>query len=292
MQLALSPARQSRKPFSLRRMTASLALATFGGLAGCGVAQAANHALIMTIGTYEDPAANLPGIDLDAANAARIAEKMGVPPANTTYLKDDQLTEDGFRKAFEAMSDRIGQGDNVFLYYSGHGTQLDAGGGKCAEGMVTYDLHAYRDTELQRSLARLSDKAGQLVMMNDSCFSGGQAKSTKDLVAGTRAKTYKMSETPEGYSCGDAVNKAMTRNMVVRAKAGGSNFLYVAASAENEVAHASRKGSAATLAWVDCLGAGNDSDHSGRSLVKRSSRVRRTFWTGTDSIRPSPCRAM
>ena len=106
----------------------------------CNQAFSANHALILTIGAYSDPNANLPGIDLDAQNAALIAKTMGVPEANIQFLKDSSLTLAGFQKAFSDLGQKVKTGDNVFVYYSGHGTQIQAAAGQCAEGMVTFDM--------------------------------------------------------------------------------------------------------------------------------------------------------
>jgi hypothetical protein len=241
---------------------AILALVAGGGAAM--PASAANYALIMTIGTYANPRANLPGIDLDARNAGRIAEAMGVPASNVEYVSDDKLTVDGVREAFDRTSARIQRGDNVFVYYSGHGTQYSAGAGKCAEGMMAYDMRPYVDLALQESLAQLGQKAGQVVMMNDSCFSGGQAES-RALHLGNRVdKVWKLSDEGPGYKCGEPINlKFFARSIVPVVKQAGSNLLYVAASQDNEVARASNAGSAATLAWIGCLTGKSDADHSG-----------------------------
>jgi hypothetical protein len=227
---------------------------------------AANHALILTIGTYSDPNANLPGIDLDAQNAALIAKTMGVPEANIQFLKDSSLTLAGFQKAFSDLGQKVKTGDNVFVYYSGHGTQMQAGAGQCLEGMVTFDMKTFRDTEIQKYLTELSQKAARVIMMNDSCFSGGQAqsKSTRSLNGKTIvAKSFKFSQAPSGYVCGEAINMKMSRSVAPRAKTAGANFLYIAASQDKEVSYASPTGSFGTLGWRKCLTGSTDADRSG-----------------------------
>ncbi len=242
-------------------------------LACAGAAHAANHALILSIGTYSRPDASLPGIDLDEANAILIAKTMGVPEANLVVLRNEALSGAGVDRAFTEAGDRMARGDNLFIYYSGHGTQRNArtSGAKCSEGMVTYDMKMYPDTRIQEVLAALSAKAGQLVFMNDSCFSGGQAeyRSIDGVKAsdGTVAKTWKLpnesvEQTP-GYTCGDAINAKMTRDILPVAKASGANMLYIAAAQDNEVAAATNKGSAATLAWLSCLKPQTDGNRSG-----------------------------
>jgi len=231
----------------------------------CLEAGAANYALIMTIGTYADPGANLPGIDIDAQNAAQIAKALGTPDSNIQFVTDNKLTHQGFSQLFADLTKRISKGDGVFVYYSGHGTQSHAGSGKCSEGMITYDMKTYKDVDLQNNLIELSQKASRVIMMNDSCFSGGQAQTQAKTrsVNGIKAKAYKLSEATGNYVCGEAINMKMTRNIVPRAKTLGSNFLYIAASQDNEVANASNQGSFATLGWKQCLSQKTDANHSG-----------------------------
>lgn len=224
-------------------------------------ALAANYALIMGIGDYSDPDARLPGINLDVQNAQKIAESIGVPRQNQTVVTNGQLTLAGMRLAFDTLAQKVRNGDNVFIYYSGHGTQISADGGKCSEGLVTYDMSAFYDRDLKNVLAELSDKAGQLVVMNDSCFSGGAAD-FKSL-AGRRAKAWKIQKVAGGYQCGRAINMKLTRDLVPEANRKGANMLYIAAAQDNEVADATPQGSAATLAWMACLNAENDQNHSG-----------------------------
>jgi hypothetical protein len=227
---------------------------------------AANHALIMTLGIYANPDANLPGIDIDAQNAALIAKTLGVPESNIQFLRDSNLTLLGFQKAFSDLGQKVKTGDNVFVYYSGHGTQESSGAGQCAEGMITYDMKTFLDAEIQKNLTELSQKAARVIMMNDSCFSGGQVQSkSKRAIDGDKvvSKAFKLSQTPSGYVCGAAINMKMARSVAPRAKTYGANFLYIAASQDNEVAHASPKGSFGTLGWRKCLTGTTDADRSG-----------------------------
>jgi hypothetical protein len=220
----------------------------------------------MTIGHYSDPTANLPGIELDTVNATAIAKSLGVPKSNIQFLSDSKLTAAGFKKAFNDLTQKITKGDSVFVYYSGHGTQSDAGGGKCSEGMVAYDMTEYKDADIQQNLAQLSSKASRVIMMNDSCFSGGQAQSNfSRSINGSsiHAKAFKLSKVSAGHACGDPINMKILRNIAPKAKAAGSNLLYIAAAQDNEVANASAEGSFATLAWKQCISEKSDTDHSG-----------------------------
>ena len=111
-------------------------------------AEAANYALIMTIGEYANPAARLSGIDIDARKAVTIAEAMGVSRRNIQQLSDRQLSADGIRQAIARLASRVGRGDGVFLYYPGHGTQTAGAPGKCSEGLLAYDMEIYGASEL------------------------------------------------------------------------------------------------------------------------------------------------
>lgn len=250
---------------TLKRRIAPLGLVVLGAFAATPL-HAENYALIMTIGNYSNPNASLPGIDLDARMARRIAQSMGVQEQNILDHKDSQLSQHGLQTTLTALTTRIAQGDNVFIYYSGHGSQRSAhGNGKCSEGMVAHDMSTFDDTDLETTLKQLAAKAGQVVMLNDSCFSGGQATKSRDINGDPdrKAKTWKTVTNIANYQCGSAINAKMTRNLVPTAARNGANFLYIAAAADNEVAFATSRGSSATVAWASCLDASSDADRSG-----------------------------
>lgn len=225
------------------------------------LAHAENHALIMWIGNYANPSANLKGIDIDAANARKIALAMGVSNSNITEVSNEALTHSGITRAFEQLAQRIARDDKVFLYYSGHGSQRPGQEvGKCTEGMFTHDMKMYEDVRLEAALRQLGNKAAQVVMMNDSCFSGGAAtKAAPRTTADMQAKFYDGDDKASsiagtGRECGDAVNSKMTRSLeVLAAVERPPQVLYIAASAANEVSFATPKGSTGTLAWASCI---------------------------------------
>ncbi|MES2938476.1 MAG: DUF4384 domain-containing protein [Pseudomonadota bacterium] len=220
------------------------------------LARSADYALIMGIGNYQERRANLPGIDKDMAAARRIAQSIGVPAANIRELSDGQVTGAGVGRALQEMEAQLRPGDRAFVYYSGHGSQEpNAGGGaRCTEGMFVHDMKMFADFDLESALARIAARAGQLIMFNDSCFSGGAAtKAPRSEGVVPKFFQKSVAERP-GYTCGDAINmKASARNLVAGAAAKGNNMVYIAASADDEVAMATPKGSAATLAWESCL---------------------------------------
>jgi hypothetical protein len=243
------------------------------------IAAAENHALIMWIGEYADPRANLPGIELDAKRAHDIAIAMGVPEKNIVVGKNRELTWKGMAAAINGLTQRIKPGDKVFVYYSGHGADSDntGPGKKCSEGMVAQDIKLYFDRDLENDLSRLGAKASQVVMMNDSCFSGGAANTdqSKDLsiyVPKSLPATVKVAAGAKPASaadasaraCGDAVNKNFLSKDLEVIQTKGARLLYIAASADNEVSYATAQGSVATQAWAACIAdPATDTDHSG-----------------------------
>jgi hypothetical protein len=258
----------------LRRLAA--ASFTLAALLAGSAAHAENHALIMWIGDYGKPDMNLPGIEKDAAMARQIALSMGVPEGNIAELANANLTRENMGKAFGSLYQRIKDGDKVFLYYSGHGGQLPPQNGtdaKCSEVMVARD-GLILDSALQDVLTKLGNKASQVVMMNDSCFSGGAA--TKSIAVGAdRSEAPKFiplgtktnTAVTEGYSCGDPTNVTkMARSLNAMAKdTRGPQVLYIAASNDTQVSLATSRGSLGTLAWAQCIASGQaDTDGSGR----------------------------
>lgn len=270
----------SRRAAQLRggmRAHAVLLATTLAFGLGAPPVRAENHALIMWISDYGDAVADLPGLDNDARNARRIAVAMGVPESRITELKNQQLTRAGISAALRDLAARIQRDDRVFLYFSGHGTQLPSRGGStkpCSEGIVAQDRQIYYDQNLVDDLQTLGAKTSQVVMLNDSCFSGGAATRRVELTRGQskRVPKYlplKLAPVGDGASrhqCGDAVNKSvqsLTRNIEV-VRTSGAQLLYVAAAGADEVAYATSQGSPATQAWADCLAAqSTDRDRSG-----------------------------
>ena len=268
-----------RQPLRHPMRRAALALGTALALAlpwMAAPAWAANHALILWIGDYGNAEDNLPGIDLDAANARRMAMAMGVPAAQITELSNTQLTRANLAGALVGLHQRVKDGDRVFIYYSGHGSQIAGRGtdARCTEGLVARD-GLFLDSDMQRVLTAIGEKAGQLVMMNDSCFSGGAATRSlggpegmkpKFLPPGNKSNSA-VSTLGDAYTCGNPTNTTrMTRSLgTLAAQPRGPQVLYIAASNDSQVSFATPRGSLGTLAWTACLqDAAADRDRSGR----------------------------
>lgn len=134
------------------------------------------HAVVIGIERYRE---TLPRADY-AASDARLASEyfrrvLGVPEENLALLSDDRATKSDFEKYFERwLPNRVEPGDEVYVYFSGHG----APNPKTGESyLVPFDADptyieqtGYPIKRLYAQLARL--KAKRVLVAMDSCFSG------------------------------------------------------------------------------------------------------------------------
>lgn len=221
------------------------------------------HGLLMWVGRYGSPELDLPGIDFDASRAREIAAAYGVRPDQRIEVGEEALSLPGMVDAFALLEARVRPGDRVFIYFSGHGRQIDgqALGVRCSEGLVTQDAGLFLDVALERTLTRLAERAGEVVMFNDSCHAGGAAAKSwsgerapgevAKVFPGVLRSTFGRESSP---ACGQAVNKsAMTLFAPGRVGHPQRRWLHVAAAAADEIAYAGPEGSRATRAWHACL---------------------------------------
>lgn len=226
--------------------------------------------LIMAIGAYKNGVTPLNGVQFDVETATQIAKKMGAMDNNIRVYRDDQLTLDGMRKAFDDLDARVHQDDQVLIYYSGHGGRQKLNdpilGERCAAAFITVDGDGFMDAEVKEKLRHLSEKAQKLIVMIDACHSGGIA---------TRALNDSNPEfTPKfwfkggaGDTCARPVN-IVTRSINADLKkvgSGANNYTYIAAARENEISlDQPGKGGVASQAWLQCMnGDAQDLDGSG-----------------------------
>jgi hypothetical protein len=231
-------------------------------------ALAETHALIMTIGAYRAGITRLEGVVHDAASARVIARKMGVKDPNVRVYRDEQLTLQGMRAAFEELYNRIGNDDQVFIYYSGHGgrERVTTPAERCAESLITVDGQNFLDVEMEQNLKRLSQKAHRMVVFLDACHSGGATTRAAPVekAAGVTPKYFARSGAE---ACERPVN-VVTRALGAASRSSGSgadNYVYIAAARDNEVSlDMAQSGGVATQAWRECIeGAAVDRDGSG-----------------------------
>ena len=235
------------------------------------------HALIIGISRYADPATpSLPGARIDKESATQMAQAMQVPLSNIRYLQDDQATGNNIRQALQELTDKVQDGDRVFIHYSGHGTRFkDPAAGGCVEALLAYDggsSGVITNHEMADLLKTITNKTDKLFVMYDACHSGGlvqAASSARTRGLGNlndegllRPKFASISE-----ECGRPVN-IKTRNLMVEVAAKGAlpqDIIHVSASRDNEISFDDeQKGGLATQYMRDCmLRDAKDLDNSG-----------------------------
>lgn len=175
-----------------------------GLVLAAGPAAAETVAVLVGINAY--PGGNaLRGCVNDARNMSQVlAQRFGVPASNLQLVLDQQATRDGILGAYSSAARRLGAGDTLIAFYSGHGTVFpddrsadrdetrvlaakpglypagrydnaivpvdsDSGGGRPWRNLIL-------DDELHALFAEATARGVFVVMISDSCHSGSLAR--------------------------------------------------------------------------------------------------------------------
>ena len=224
------------------------------------------HALIIGISRYADASTPpLPGALIDRESATQMAAAMQVPPSNITYLHDEQATGNNIRSAIRNLTDRVQDGDRVFIHYSGHGTRYkDPVAGGCVEALLAYDggqSSILTNREMTGLLQSITNKTDKLFVMYDACHSGGlvsipPALRTRGLANPNDDGVLRPKFAAISDECGRPVN-VKTRNLVVEMTNKGAlpqDIIHISAARDNEISFDdSLKGGLATQYVRDCM---------------------------------------
>ena len=224
------------------------------------------HALIIGVGRYEDPLVPaLPGTKLDKVSATQMAQAMQVPDSNIQYLHDDQATLSNIRSALNNLSDRVQDGDRVFIHYSGHGTRsLDPQSGGCVEALLPYDgmsKGVISNSEMAKLLSSITQKTDKLFVMYDACHSGGIVAAaatarTRGIVNANDEGALRPKFAGISEECSKPSN-VKTRGLVseqVNQGALPQDIVHLSAARDNEISFDDeQKGGLATQYMRDCM---------------------------------------
>ncbi len=176
---------------------------------------AQKKALVITIGEYPS-SSKWPS--LSSANDLKYVENtldyLGFEKEQIQMIADNQATKAGILEEFNKLIEDTGQGDLVYIHYSGHGQQVVDNNedeiDKLDEAIVPFDSPLYfeegiyegqnliRDDELQDLTNRLRKKIGpngQVLLIMDSCHSGtgtrglGKARGTNIIMGPSTSQT-------------------------------------------------------------------------------------------------------
>jgi hypothetical protein len=222
------------------------------------------HALIIGIGQYSDASntTTLEGIPMDMVNARRIAKEMGISNESIVELRDDRATKANIQSEFKKLAQKVKAGDRVFIYHSGHGTRYEKGN-ICLEGLQTYTTGKFTyddilsEAEIAAYTKPISEKADKVLMIVDTCFSGGVINSsTRSL--GTALNIRPKFNTNNIEQCPNVgINQPTPRSVLGELKRLGvneENFVQIAAANNKEVSWDDKAlGGLATHTLTQCL---------------------------------------
>lgn len=134
----------------------------------------------------------------DAA-LVRLLERRGVAPGRIVYLRDREATRARVVAAYRALLDRTAPGDELIVYFCGHGYTEEDGGA----WFVTWDAGDDMDASAWPMASVVTDlqtrfKGGRALLLADCCYSGvlaERARETKGTVA-IAALTSSTSKIP------------------------------------------------------------------------------------------------
>lgn len=229
-------------------------------------ALAEKYALILAIADYiREP---LPGVTKDIENASQIARIMGVSEKNILVKRDGELAGPALMQAIDDFTARIKPEDQVFVYYSGHGSSYTKRGaaGVCEKALVTQDITFVPKDEFNKKMLLLAERAAKTFVFLDSCYSGGLVQLNKSKAMGSgpaselRGK-FTAASTTDPCSIPSNMVKA-SRDFGMEEAEQQPNYYLLGSAAENEVAIDGGKdlGGFASSALLDCLQNPADTD--------------------------------
>lgn len=174
------------------------------------------HAYAIVIG-IENYRQKLPKADYAVADAKIISEylmkTMGYPEENVITLLNDRALKSDMEKYFDRwLINNVEENGRVFIYYSGHGAPNTKTGDAY---LVPYDGDPTFIAETGYPIARLYEslgklKAKEIIVVLDSCFSGGGGRS----VLAKGAKPLVMTINTPNIKKNIAVMTASSRDQI------------------------------------------------------------------------------
>ncbi len=226
-------------------------------LVGASWAGAENRALIVGVGQYRQPGANLPGIEKDVALMTEAARRMGFADSQIKVLMDADATLENIDHAFATwLVDGVTAKDRVLFYFSGHGSFIPDTSGDEADGtdevLLPHDFRVGRGT-LENTL--VDDDLGVMLdriptrnvyVFLDACHSGTATRGLGDGEYVAKSFDYPGMPVPKPVA-------GATRGLTPMRDATAETHVVLTAATEQERAQASKRGSLFTLAVLDAV---------------------------------------
>ncbi|MGI9317254.1 MAG: caspase family protein, partial [bacterium] len=159
-----------------------------------GPAMPARHALLVGVGDYPQSALDLLGPENDISALEKILkENWNFRPDRIRVLMNEQATKAEVLKELRALKQRSQPGDQLFFYFSGHGTSARDEAVRLplpdmTAGLLPYDakLNLAKHeivaslivgrTDLRPIFQDIDGSGRQLLVMIDACYSGNAVR--------------------------------------------------------------------------------------------------------------------
>lgn len=195
---------------------------------------AQRHAILIGVSDYsrvrqlnQGEVSDLAGVPTDVRNVEQTFQRLGFPRNNITVLLNSAATAAQVRSTIAQVTAQAGPNDLIALYISGHGAPVDYK----RQGMarpILYDFQASQAAtapDFQDLLeASVRGNADRIVMILDTCHSGGATVNQSVVVVSARGTTL-------GKSNGGASTGLLSRSV-----SGPRNVAILAAARPDESA--------------------------------------------------------
>ncbi len=234
----------------------------------CSAANAADKALLIGVGQYQNNIHDLPGVAIDIETMKDSARILGFKPENIKVLQNEQVTKKNLIATIENwLIKDIDEQDKVLIYFSGHGSRIPDTNNDEEDGadevLVLYDSriridannkrtleNVLVDDELNELLQRI--KSQDMMLMVDACNSGTvyrgvasapgrKAVSKFFSYRGMPRYRLQMKSVDSDDNAEQPAQLIDVSNDVIQRQ--GVRFVALTAAGDNELALATRNGS-------------------------------------------------
>ncbi len=145
-------------------------------------AYAEKYALVIGIRYDKLPGQEIPECVNDASAMEKLLQgQYGMKDSNIQVILAEKATKANLVQALDDLVKKVREKDQVILYYSGHGLQVDDDNAdeedEKDEAILAYDNEYIRDDDIGNYIQKMSKRGVDIVFIMDSCYSGTGMKS-------------------------------------------------------------------------------------------------------------------